>query len=260
MNERSNTLRAAGLLLSLLAILSFTACQTAQTAMQDRSTRDAVIGTVIGAAAGAAVDDNKRARGALIGAVVGGLAGGAVGTYLERQATEIQDAIPDATLTGKGDTLIVGLPGDLLFDSGSSSLSPGAAQNVASLGDTLVKYPETKIVIKGHTDSTGDESMNLRLSDERARNVKNYLVGRGVADYRITSIGMGEQFPVATNSTEAGRPPGTPRRRRRSCARGLSPGRRAARRSPRPARAWRCRRRRHRTPREVRSFRRAASP
>ena len=205
MNERSKTLRAAGLLASLLATVSMTACQTAQTAMQDRSTRDAVIGSVVGAAAGAAVDDRKRARGALIGAVVGGLAGGAIGTYLERQAAEIQDAIPDATLTGKGDTLIVGLPGDLLFDSGSSSLSPGAAQKVASLGDTLVRYPESKVVIKGHTDSTGDESMNLRLSEDRARNVKNYLVSRGVAEYRVTSIGMGEQFPVATNSTEAGR-------------------------------------------------------
>lgn len=200
-----NTLRIAGVSLGLLATLSLTSCQTAQGALQDRTTRDAVIGTIVGAAAGAAIDSNKRGRGALIGAVVGGLAGGAIGNYLDKQAAEIQDAIPDASLEGRGDTLIVGLPGDLLFNSGSSSVSPGAISKLNSLGDTLVRYPESRIVVKGHTDSVGDESLNLRLSEDRARNVKNLLIAQGVAEYRITSIGLGEQLPVATNSTEVGR-------------------------------------------------------
>ena len=200
-----NTLRIAGVSLGLLATLSLTSCQTAQGALQDRTTRDAVIGTIVGAAAGAALDSNKRGRGALIGAVVGGLAGGAIGNYLDKQAAEIQDAIPDASLEGRGDTLIVGLPGDLLFNSGSSSVSPGAISKLNSLGDTLVRYPESRIVVKGHTDSVGDESLNLRLSEDRARNVKNLLIAQGVAEYRITSIGLGEQLPVATNSTEVGR-------------------------------------------------------
>ena len=200
-----NALRLAGVSLGLLATLSLTSCQTAQTALEDRTTRDAVIGAVVGGLAGAAIDDHSRGRGALIGAVVGGLAGGAIGNYLEKQAAEIQDAIPDANLEGRGDTLIVGLPGDLLFDSGSSSLSPGAAGKLNSLGDTLVRYPETRIVVKGHTDNVGDESLNLRLSEDRARNVKNLMIAQGVAEYRITSIGMGEQFPVATNTTEVGR-------------------------------------------------------
>ena len=200
-----NTLRIAGVSLGLLATLSLTSCQTAQGALQDRTTRDAVIGTIVGAAAGAAIDSNKRGRGALIGAVVGGLAGGAIGNYLDKQAAEIQDAIPDASLEGRGDTLIVGLPGDLLFNSGSSSVSPGAISKLNSLGDTLVRYPESRIVVKGHTDSVGDESLNLRLSEDRARNVKNLLIAQGVAEYRITSIGLGEQLPVAPNSTEVGR-------------------------------------------------------
>ncbi len=200
-----NALRIAGVSLGLLATLSLTSCQTAQGALQDRTTRDAVIGTIVGAAAGAAIDSNKRGRGALIGAVVGGLAGGAIGNYLDKQAAEIQDAIPDASLEGRGDTLIVGLPGDLLFNSGSSSVSPGAISKLNSLGDTLVRYPESRIVVKGHTDSVGDESLNLRLSEDRARNVKNLLIAQGVAEYRITSIGLGEQLPVATNSTEVGR-------------------------------------------------------
>lgn len=198
-----NTLRTTGIFLGLIATLGLTACQTG--ALQDRTTRDAVIGTVVGAAAGAAIDSNKRGRGALIGAVVGGLAGGAAGRYLDNQAKEIQDAIPDASLEGRGDTLVVGLPGDLLFDSGSSTLSPGAIQKLNSLGSTLVRYPESNVLIKGHTDSQGDESKNLQLSEDRARNVKNLLIAQGVAQYRITSIGMGEQFPVSTNSTAVGR-------------------------------------------------------
>ncbi len=198
-------MRGLGLGLGLVAMLGLSACQTAQTAMQDRTTRDAVIGTVVGAAAGAAVDSNKRGRGALIGAVVGGLAGGAIGNYLEKQASEIQDAIPDANLEGRGDTLIVGLPGDLLFASGSSSLSPGAISKVNSLGDTLVRYPESRVVVKGHTDSQGDESLNLRLSQDRAQNVKNFLLARGVEDYRVTAIGLGEQQPIDTNATPDGR-------------------------------------------------------
>ena len=67
------------------------------------------------------------------------------------------------------------------------------------------RLPESRIVVKGHTDSVGDESLNLRLSEDRARNVKNLLIAQGVAEYRITSIGLGEQLPVATNSTEVGR-------------------------------------------------------
>ena len=180
----TNSLRIAGVSLGLLAMLGLTSCQTAQTALQDRTTRDALIGGLVGAAAGAAIDSNKRGRGALIGAVVGGLAGGAIGNYLDKQAAEIQDAIPDATLEGRGDTLIVGFAGDLLFSSGSSSLSPGAVQRLNSLGNTLVRYPESQIIVKGHTDSVGDESLNLRLSDQRAHNVKNLMIGQGVADYR----------------------------------------------------------------------------
>ena len=85
-----NTLRIAGVSLGLLATLSLTSCQTAQGALQDRTTRDAVIGTIVGAAAGAALDSNKRGRGALIGAVVGGLAGGAIGSKLGNTRHQIR--------------------------------------------------------------------------------------------------------------------------------------------------------------------------
>ena len=199
-----SSLRFPTVALVALSLFGTTACETVNTAMQDRTTRDAVIGGVVGAAAGAAIDDRKRARGALIGAAVGGLAGGLIGNYLQKQAAEI-DAIPDASVEGRGDTLVVGFPGDVMFDSGSSSVSPGAISRLDNLADTLVRYPETDVLVKGHTDSEGGEDFNLRLSETRAKNVQNYLISRGVAAYRLTSVGMGEQFPVATNATPEGR-------------------------------------------------------
>ena len=96
-------------------------------------------------------------------------------------------------------------PGDLLFDTGSSALSAGAFQRLRSLADTLKRYPDSNIVVKGHTDSTGDESYNLRLSEERADNVRRYLVAEGVGSHRVTSIGYGEAFPMTSNSSPAGR-------------------------------------------------------
>jgi outer membrane protein OmpA-like peptidoglycan-associated protein len=96
-------------------------------------------------------------------------------------------------------------PGDLLFDTGSAALSAGAYQRLRSLADTLKRYPDTNIVVKGHTDSTGDESYNLRLSEERADNVRRYLVAEGVSSHRVTGIGYGEAFPMTSNSTPAGR-------------------------------------------------------
>jgi outer membrane protein OmpA-like peptidoglycan-associated protein len=195
-----------GAALALLAVfaLSLSACATAETAWSDRTTRDAIIGTATGAAVGAAVDENKRGRGAAIGAVVGGLAGGLIGNYLERQAEEI-DAIPDADVRGDGDRLLVAFPGDVMFDVGSQALSPGALSRMDYLADTLRRYPETDILVKGHTDATGDEAFNLRLSEDRASAVKDYLVARGVAEYRIDAIGLGEAMPLATNRTAEGR-------------------------------------------------------
>jgi outer membrane protein OmpA-like peptidoglycan-associated protein len=73
------------------------------------------------------------------------------------------------------------------------------------IAQILVRYPDTTIVVEGHTDSTGSDTYNMQLSDRRANSVKRLLVQRGVADYRITTIGYGESRPVATNNTPEGR-------------------------------------------------------
>jgi outer membrane protein OmpA-like peptidoglycan-associated protein len=188
----------------LVCAVAALGCQTnTGTVLDNKTAQGAIIGTLAGAAAGAALD-KKSGRGALIGAAVGGVAGGFIGNYMQKQAQEI-DAIPDAEVERREEGLVVLFPGDLLFDTGSSALSAGAYQRMRSLADTLKRYPDTNIVVKGHTDSTGDESYNLRLSEERADNVRRYLVAEGVGAHRATAIGYGEAFPMTSNSTPAGR-------------------------------------------------------
>ena len=95
--------------------------------------------------------------------------------------------------------------GDVLFASGESELKDAAAQNVQDVVDLLAAEPDKRIRIEGHTDSSGDAAFNLRLSEQRAQAVRDALVNAGVAPDRITVVGLGEDFPIASNDTAAGR-------------------------------------------------------
>lgn len=185
--------------------LALVGCATnTGTTLDNKRTQGAIAGVLAGAAAGAAIDDDKRGRGALIGAAIGGLAGGVIGNYLENQAQEM-DAIADANVERREESFIVMFPSDVLFDVGSAALAPGAYSRLDTVAESLMRYPDTEVVIKGHTDSSGSETANLRLSEDRADSVRRYLVAEGVPSYRITAIGFGEAMAVATNSTPEGR-------------------------------------------------------
>lgn len=95
--------------------------------------------------------------------------------------------------------------GDVLFDTARSQLKPGSLQKIYPIVEYLKTHPETMVKIEGHTDSRGSESYNAQLSQMRAEAVREFLVSNGIAPNRITAQGMGENFPVATNSTAAGR-------------------------------------------------------
>jgi outer membrane protein OmpA-like peptidoglycan-associated protein len=194
--------RLLGLALGLALVSLGPGCETLP---GSKTQQGAVMGGIAGAAAGRAIGGHDNAAtGILLGGLAGAAAGGLLGRYLDNQAEEL-DAIPDANVEQQADRLLVTFSGDFLFASGSSSLSAGAQQRLAQVADTLKRYPETEVIVKGYTDSQGAESLNLRLSEDRANNVRNYLVGLGVAAYRVTALGFGEQFPVTPNDTEAGR-------------------------------------------------------
>lgn len=94
---------------------------------------------------------------------------------------------------------------DILFDTNESTLKPGAARAMDKLADYLAKSESSTIVIEGHTDSRGSEALNQQLSKSRATSIREALVQRGIDDSRISAVGKGEAFPVASNETSAGR-------------------------------------------------------
>ncbi len=190
-----------------VALLGLTATfGCAEGGLLDTKTKQgAVVGTLAGAAAGAAIGGKKhRAGGALIGAAAGAVAGGLVGNYLDKQAKEI-DAIPGAEVERRDDALVVNFEGGILFDTNSSSLLPGGFDRLRTLAQTVSKYPKERLIVKGHTDSQGDDRFNQKLSEERANTVRNFLVSEGVSSARATAVGFGSKMPVATNATAEGR-------------------------------------------------------
>lgn len=167
-------------------------------------------GAVIGAAAGGAVggiignQTGSTARGAIIGAVVGGAAGAVIGHQMDQQAKELQQNIPGATVTRVGEGIAVSFASGLLFDFDSDVVKPTAAQNLRSLAQSLDKYPNTDVLIVGHTDATGSDSYNMSLSERRAQSAQLFLVREGVNNSRLRATGRGETEPIASNDTETG--------------------------------------------------------
>src|SRR5207245_4216330 len=101
--------------------------------------------------------------------------------------------------------LVVTLPSGIFFDSGKSTLKPGAKKKLDRIADQLKSDPAIKVVVEGHTDNTGTATKNMTLSEKRAEAVRAYLVSKGIPEDRITATGKGDSEPVATNKTLAGR-------------------------------------------------------
>jgi outer membrane protein OmpA-like peptidoglycan-associated protein len=198
-------MRIASALFASLGAASLLACTQTNSVLDTKTKKGAAIGTLAGAAAGAAIGGHEhRAGGALIGAAAGALAGGMIGNYMDKQAQEL-DAIPGADVTRGDDELMVNFQGGLLFDSGKSMLHAGAMDRLSQLARTLNNYPKSQVKITGHTDSQGADEFNLKLSEARADSVRDFLVHEGVGPSRLSAYGMGEARPLASNDTEAGR-------------------------------------------------------
>lgn len=95
--------------------------------------------------------------------------------------------------------------GDVLFEVDRAELKPGAARQLDKVVAALRDRPDLTLVIEGHTDSTGASGYNIDLSERRAAAVRQYLVGNGIASNRLRSRGLGEDYPVASNSDPSGR-------------------------------------------------------
>jgi outer membrane protein OmpA-like peptidoglycan-associated protein len=167
-------------------------------------------GAVIGAAAGGALggvignQTGSTARGAIIGAVVGGAAGAIIGHRMDKQARELEQQIPGAVVRRVGEGIEVTFASGLLFDFNSDRVRGEARHNLDVLAQSLDKYPDTDLLIVGHTDAVGTDEYNMDLSYRRAESAAHYLERAG-AHTRIETKGRGEREPVATNGTDDGR-------------------------------------------------------
>lgn len=163
--------------------------------------------TAIGAGAGAAAGAGVGAivgggKGALIGAGVGAAVGGVIGNRLDKQAQELEKV---AETKRTADGIMVNLKNDLLFETGSSKLTPQAKTQLNELGDVLIKYPTNKITVLGHTDDVGSMTLNEMLSEKRANAVRDVLQEKGVPESQLRSEGYGETQPLVPNTTKSAR-------------------------------------------------------
>jgi outer membrane protein OmpA-like peptidoglycan-associated protein len=158
-----------------------------------------VLGGVIGNQAG------NTAAGAIIGAAVGGTTGALIGRHMDKQAEEMQRDLQNARIERIGEGIKITFDSGILFDYDSAALRSLARTNINSLVVILNKYPDTNILVEGDTDSEGSDSYNQELSQRRAVAVASQLMAGSVAGSRVSTIGLGESNPVATNETAAGR-------------------------------------------------------
>lgn len=182
--------------------VTLNACAGA-THQESKTKTGVLVGAGVGAAAGQAIGRDTKGTliGAAVGAAVGGIAGNRIGAYMDQQEQDLRNAVAytdAASIQRSEDVLTATFKSDYLFDFDSAALKPGAYAELDRVANILVRYPQTRIRVEGHTDTKGSEVYNQRLSERRAEAVKSALVQRGVNTNRITTIGYGESQPISS--------------------------------------------------------------
>src|SRR5690606_39020667 len=165
--------------------------------------RYGAIGGVVCGLIGAA-ESGQRARNAGLGC---GAIGAGIGAYMDAQEAELrqQMAGTGVQVQRNGDQLNLIMPGNVTFNTNEFAIRPEFYSVLDSVAQVLYKYKDTRLIVNGHTDSTGSADYNYNLSTRRATSVSNYLASRGVDQSRLIAQGMGPSQPIASNDTEAGR-------------------------------------------------------
>ncbi|MFH1754406.1 MAG: OmpA family protein [Candidatus Latescibacterota bacterium] len=185
--------------LMMLGTLSCSSWNRQQKGAVVGATAGGVVGGVIGKQAG------NTAAGAILGAVIGGAAGAYIGNYMDNQAEEMEQDLEGAKIERIGEGIKITFDSGLLFAVDKAALNDASKTNLTNLSVILTKYPDTEILLEGHTDATGTEEHNLELSRARAQSVANFLAGQNVRETRFTIMGYGELQPISSNETVDGR-------------------------------------------------------
>lgn len=202
--------KAGILLFTLVVAISLTNCKAIQNA--NNKQKGAVIGTTGGAILGAIIGNNvgkggNGELGAVIGGVVGGTAGVLIGNKMDKQAQKIEEEIPGAKVERVDDGIVVTFDesSGVYFDTNKYNINSASQQSLNKLISVFKEYPDTNILVVGHTDSQGAEDYNMTLSKNRAYAVTNYLSSNGISSGRLTTNWFGETQPMHDNSTAEGR-------------------------------------------------------
>lgn len=198
-NLRYTALAAAGL-------LTLSACTTNPYTGEQQASKAATYGAgaaTVCALVGA-IESGKRARNAALGC---GLAGAGVGAYMDVQEAKLREQLQGTgvQVARDGDNLRLIMPGNITFQTDSYNLRSDFYPVLNSVGEVVAKYADTSLKVSGHTDSTGSRSYNQTLSERRAGSVADYLATRGVDRSRMLVQGVGQDQPIADNSSDQGR-------------------------------------------------------
>lgn len=205
------TINKIGILLfTMLLTLSLTNCKSVKNA--NNKQKGAVIGATGGAILGAIIGNNvgkggNGELGAVIGGVVGGTAGVLIGNKMDKQAQKIEEEIPGAKVERVDDGIVVTFDENsgVYFETAKYNINAKSQETLNKLVNVFKEYPDTNILVVGHTDSVGTDESNMTLSKNRAYAVTNYLTGKGLSSGRFTTNWFGESQPMHDNSTVEGR-------------------------------------------------------
>ncbi len=191
----------------LVVVLAAGASLTSGCSNTSKTTKGAGIGAGAGAVIGGIIGSrsDNTAKGAIIGAAVGGTAGAIIGAQMDKQAEELEKELEGAEVARVGEGIQVVFDSAILFAFDSAEIKPDARANLSRLAASLQEYPNTDLLIVGHTDATGPEDYNLELSERRADAAMAVLITNGVAPERVLTEGRGESEPIASNETAEGR-------------------------------------------------------
>jgi outer membrane protein OmpA-like peptidoglycan-associated protein len=209
MNVRLGTRLVA----AAVAAAMFAGCTTINPYSRETQVSKAATGAAIGAAAGAAIgaisgdNSHERRKRALIGAGAGAIAGGSVGYYMDVQEAKLRQKLEGSgvSVTRVGDSIVLNMPSNVTFQTDSADLRPEFFDVMSSVALVLIEYDKTLVNVAGHTDSTGSDDYNLRLSQRRADSVASFLRSQGVDGLRLQTYAFGETQPIASNDTPSGR-------------------------------------------------------
>jgi outer membrane protein OmpA-like peptidoglycan-associated protein len=201
--------------LSLACFLLVTSCATYDPYTGEQEVSNAGKGAGIGAGVAAVIayiankdkDPGKRNERILKAAAGGAAVGGGIGYYMDVQEAKLRKQLRGSgvSVVRDGDNINLVMPGNITFATGNADIAPNFLSVLNSVTLVLKEFDKTLVVVSGHTDSTGSNALNQKLSEKRAQSVANNLSKNGVLSDRLEVLGFGETQPIASNNTEKGK-------------------------------------------------------